>query len=194
MINLAIQLLAGQLNQHLRRTYALNQDMVVVSNLLDMDGSVVPNTHNKLVIFLTNIEKDSVPGPSAGAQGFGERILQRNSALHFNLYVMMTANFTGNNYAEALKVLSSTISFFQRNPLFSHHTSPEMDKRIEKLALDIENLSVQDLSNLWGALGGKYMPSILYRVRMVTFDSDEIIGRQPVVTMPKPLVPPSGNN
>ena len=27
---------------------------------------------------------------------------------------MMTANFTGNNYAEALKFLSSTIGYFQR--------------------------------------------------------------------------------
>ncbi|SEM90662.1 DUF4255 domain-containing protein [Nitrosomonas marina] len=194
MINLAIQLLAGQLNQHLKRTYAVNEDVAIVSNLLEMDGSVAPNIHNKLVIFLTNIEKDAVSASLGGNQGFGERALQRNTALHFNLYVMMTANFTGNNYAEALKFLSSTISFFQRNPMFSHHTVPEMDKRIEKLVLDIENLSVQDQSNLWSTLGGKYMPSILYRVRMVTFDSEDIIGRQPVVTVPESSVPPMGNN
>ena len=40
MINLAVQLLAGQLNQYLRRTYNLGEDVVVVSNLLEMDGSV----------------------------------------------------------------------------------------------------------------------------------------------------------
>ncbi|MCP5275673.1 MAG: DUF4255 domain-containing protein [Burkholderiales bacterium] len=188
MINLAVQLLATQLNQHLRRVYDLSEDMVVVSNLLDMDGSISPNINNKLVIYLTNIEKDSVSRRSPGALEFGERAVQSSAGLHFNLYVMLTANFSGTNYAEALKFLSSTISFFQRNPLFTHQNTPDMDRRIEKLILDIENLSIQDLSNLWSALGGKYMPSILYRIRMVTFDAEEISGRQPVVTMPKPFV------
>ncbi|HNP25139.1 MAG TPA: DUF4255 domain-containing protein [Nitrosomonas sp.] len=188
MINLAIQLMATQLNQHLRRTYDLSEDVVVVSNLLDMDGSVAPNINNKLVIFLTNIEKDSVSAGAAGSQTFGEWAVKRSAAVNFNLYVMLTANFTGNNYAEALKFLSSTIGYFQRNPLFNHQTAPDMDRRIEKLILDIENLSLQDLSNLWSSLGGKYMPSILYRVRMITFDSDEMTGRQPVVTTPKPAV------
>ncbi len=188
MINLAIQLLAEQLDQHLRRIYDLTEDTVVVSNLLEVDGSVVPDINNKLVMFLANIEKDSVSVRPAGAQEWGERITQHNAALNFNLYVMMTANFAGNNYPEALKFLSSTISFFQRYPVFNHQTTPEMDKRIEKLVLDVENLSIQDLSNLWSSLGGKYMPSILYRVRMVTFDSDAVVGRQPVVTQPKPFV------
>ncbi|WP_211753341.1 DUF4255 domain-containing protein [Nitrosomonas aestuarii] len=180
--------MATQLNQHLRRTYDLSEDVVIVSNLLDVDGSVAPNTHNKLVIFLTNVEKDSVSAGAGRSQSFGEWTVQRSAAVNFNLYVMLTANFTGNNYAEALKFLSSTIGYFQRNPLFNHQTAPDMDRRIEKLILDIENLSIQDLSNLWSSLGGKYMPSILYRVRMITFDSDEITGRQPVVTTPRPSV------
>lgn len=188
MINLAMQLLAEQLDQHLKRIYDLTEDTVAVTNLLEMDGSIVPNINNKLVMFLANIEKDSVSVRRAGAQESGERIAQHNAALNFNLYVMMTANFAGNNYPEALKFLSSTISYFQRHPVFNHQTAPEMDKRIEKLVLDVENLSIQDLSNLWSSLGGKYMPSILYRVRMVTFDSDVIISRQPVVTMPKPFI------
>ena len=46
MINLAIQLLAAQLNQHLRRAYDLNEDRVIVSNLLDMSGVAAPNISN----------------------------------------------------------------------------------------------------------------------------------------------------
>ena len=188
MINLALQTLAAQLNQHFRRVYDLTEDMVVVSNLLEMDGNVAPNINNRLVVYLTNIEKDSVSARTNSAQEFGERTVQRSTALSFNLYVMMTANFSGNNYAEALKFLSGSISYFQRHPVLTRQTTPDMDSRIEKLVLDIENLSIQDMSNLWSSLGGKYMPSILYRIRMVTFDSDEMTGRQPIVTTPKPLV------
>ena len=188
MINLALQTLAAQLNQHFRRVYDLTEDMVAVSNLLEMDGNVAPNINNRLVVYLTNIEKDSVSARTTNAHEFGERTVQRSTALSFNLYVMMTANFSGNNYAEALKFLSGSISYFQRHPVLTRQTTPDMDSRIEKLVLDIENLSIQDMSNLWSSLGGKYMPSILYRIRMVTFDSDEMTGRQPIVTTPKPLV------
>jgi len=38
---------------------------------------------------------------------------------------------------------------------------------------------------LWGSLDGKYLPSILYKVRMVTFDTGEIVGRVPTVGEPK---------
>lgn len=188
MINLALQTLVAQLNQHFRRIYDLTEDMVVVSNLIEMDGSVTPNINNRLVVYLTNIEKDSVSARTLNTQEPGERTVQRSAALSFNLFVMMTANFSGNNYAEALKFLSGTISYFQRHPVFARQSTPDMDSRIEKLVLDIENLSIQDMSNLWGSLGGKYMPSILYRIRMVTFDADEVTGRQPIVTTPKAFV------
>lgn len=185
MINLAVQLLATQLNQYLRRTYNLGEDVVVVSNLLEMDGSAAANINNKLVICLVNIEKDSVPFRQVSSHERGERAIQSSVPLYFNLYLMMTANFTGTNYSEALKFLSSTISFFQKNHVVNHQTAPELDPRIEKLILDIENLSIQDLSNLWSSLGGKYLPSILYRVRMVAFDSEDIVGLIPVVSEPK---------
>lgn len=59
---------------------------------------------------------------------------------------------------------------------------------LNTVILDIENLSIQDLSNLWGSLDGKYLPSILYRVRMVAFDNEDIAGRIPVVSEPKSTV------
>jgi len=38
------------------------------------------------------------------------------------------------------------------------------------------NLDIQALSNLWSALGCKYMPSVVYKVRMLSIDSQEIKG------------------
>ena len=188
MINVAVQLLATQLNQYLRRTYNLGEDVVVVSNLLEIDGTVAVNVNNKLVVFLVNIEKDSVPFRQVSLHEVGQREVQSSVPLYFNLHLMMAANFTGNNYHEALKFLSSTIIFFQKNHVINHQTAHEMDDRIEKLILDIENLSIQDLSNLWGSLGGKYLPSILYKVRMVAFDTEDVVGRIPVAGEPRSMV------
>lgn len=42
-----------------------------------------------------------------------------------------------------------------------------------KLILDLESLKISELNQLWSMLGNKYMPSVLYRMRMITIQHDE---------------------
>ena len=186
MIQAAINHLAIQLNAYLRRTNNLSEDIVVVSSLIEPDGSVAPHTNNKLVILLTNIEKDTMPQRSAAhARSFDGRAIVGSQSLHLNLYIMLAANFSGNNYAEALKFISKSINFFQSQPIFNRQVTPDLDPRIDKLVLDIENLKIQDLNSMWGLLGGKYLPSVFYRVRMVSIGSDNVVAQLPLASRPE---------
>jgi hypothetical protein len=173
MIHAAVSHISSQLNQFLKRSFDLNEDVVVLSNILEQDGTLAPNINNKLVVFLVNVEKETASSRPGNLGGF-ERSASTYPPVYLNLYVMVAGSFGCSNYAEALKFLSNTVSFFQRQPVFDHQVTPELDKRIDKLALDIENLNIQDLSSLWGILSGKYQPSILYKVRMVAFDAGDI--------------------
>jgi len=105
--------------------------------------------------------------------------------LPFNLYLMFASYFSGNNYQEGLKFISSTISYFQGQDVFDQQNSPGLSRNIDKLILDVENLNVTDLSNLWGILSGKYLPSILYRVRIVTYDSSAVKKQTPSLSKPQ---------
>lgn len=186
MIQAALSHLANQLNAYLKRTNNLTEDIVVVSSLIESDGSAAPHTNNKLVLLLTNIEKDTVPQSNTSrAAGFDGRALVGSRSVYLNLSVMLAANFSGSNYAEALKFISKAIAFFQMQPVFDKQSSPDLDSRIDKLVLDIENLNIQDLSNLWGLLGGKYLPSVYYRVRMVTINPDNVLAQVPLATRPQ---------
>ena len=187
MINAAISHLAAQLNQFFRTRYQQVEDLVVVSNLVELDGNVVAQANNKLVLMLVNIEKDSLPHrsgnhPSSERRGPDNRLQIHSAPLHLNLYLMMAANFGGANYAEALKFISAAISYFQANPVFDPTNSPDLPRGIEKLILDIENLKIQDLNNLWSLLGGKYLPSVYYKLRMVTLDGTALIGQVPQIS------------
>ncbi|WP_034292904.1 DUF4255 domain-containing protein [Herbaspirillum sp. RV1423] len=185
MINAAVSHLSIQLNQFLKQTYALTEDIVTMSGLVDAEGHAAPNTNNKLVVFLTNLEKDTVPYRQQNPGEAGAlRAVVSSAPLYLNLYVMIAANFNGANYSEALKLISGAIAYFQRFPVFDHQVSPGLDPRIEKLVLDIENLKIHELSNIWTLLGGKYLPSVLYKVRMVAFDTDDIVARVPNVRLP----------
>jgi len=173
MIYAAVSHISKQLNQFFKRSFDLSEDVVVLSNMMDLGASLAPNIDNKLLVFLVNIEKETVSQRQANP-GSSERSASSYPPVFLNMYVMIAANFSGSNYPEALKFISNTVSYFQRQPVFDHQQSPELDKRINKLTLDIENLNIQDLSSLWGVLSGKYLPSVLYKVRMVSFDSGDI--------------------
>lgn len=186
MIHTAVSHVANQLNQYLRRTFDLNEDIVATSNIVEQDGTVVSHINNKVVICLINVEKDTVPfRQRQNGNSSGERTITGPPPLYFNLYLMVIGHFSSNNYSEALKFLSNSISFFQRCPVFDHNNTPDLDKRIDRLVLDIENLNIQDLSNVWGTLGGKYLPSVLYKVRMVAFDAGDIRSQTPTVQEPQ---------
>jgi len=186
VIAAAVSGIASQLNQSLRRTFKVGEDLVVVSNLTETDGNLVSPVLNKLALFLVNIEKDTLPyRPSALSHAGLGRAGVSQAPAHLNLMVMFAATFSGTNYPEALKFISHTIGFFQSRPVFDHQNTPELDPRIDKLMLEIENLGMSDLSNLWGILSGKYMPSVLYRMRMVAIDSGQLSGQAPYVSQPQ---------
>ena len=186
MIHAALHHLAAHLNLYVRRAVDLGEDIVVLSNMIEQDGQVAPHVNNKLVMSLVNIEKDTVSfRRSNSSNPGGSRSVDSHPPIYLNLHLMVAAHFSGNNYPEALKFISHAIGFFQRSPVFDHHSTPDLDPRIEKLVLDIENLSIPDLSNLWGVLSGKYLPSVLYKVRMVGFDAADVRSQTPTLKDPQ---------
>ena len=185
MIAKTLSQLAVQLNRFLRHNFKLEEDVVLVSNLNEADGTVLTQVNNKLVLFLVGIEKEAASRSKTTLLDTGfARSANSAPPLHLNLYVMLAANFNGTNYSDALTLLSASISFFQRNPLFTHQNLPDLDPDIERLALDMENLSIQDASNLWGMLSGKYLPSVLYKVRMISFDGADIYSQSSLLRKP----------
>ena len=189
MIDAAISHISGELNQFLKRSFNLDEDVVVVSNILEQDGSVASHVNNKIVVSLVNIEQDTVPFRQQNLASVGSaRSVVSNPPVFFNLYLMFASYFSGNNYHEGLKFISSTINYFQGQPVFDRSNSPGLADNIDKLVLDIENLNMNELSGVWGMLSGKYLPSILYKVRMVTYDSGSVIKQTASLTQPQQSV------
>ena len=58
------------------------------------------------------------------------------------------------------------------------------ERWLEKLSLELLNLSIHEVNNVWSILGAKYMPSIVYKVRMLAVQENWIAERVPTVTAP----------
>jgi len=155
---------------------------VVVSNLQELGGVPVVLATNKLVLFLSGVERDTLAHRSTALPATpANNVIQNASPVYVNLLVMCAANFSGSHYPEALKFLAGAIAFFQGNAVFDHQNTPGMDPRLERLALNMENLSSHEMHSLWSIHGGRYLPSALFRVRMIMLDSGTVQSRDPVV-------------
>ncbi|RZL40175.1 MAG: DUF4255 domain-containing protein [Rubrivivax sp.] len=185
MIDAALLHIAAHLNAVLRRAHQSAEDLVAVTGLHEADGSPAAGASHRLSAFLVNLERDGVPGQPASFMGGGERLARSAPPLHLNLLLMFAANYGGTTYPEALKLIGSTIACFQATPVLDAQNSPGLDPRLDRLVLAMESLSLQEMANLWGVLGGRYLPSVLYRVRLLTIDARQADAQQPAVRSPR---------
>ena len=84
------------------------------------------------------------------------------------------AHLSDKNYPEALKFISSVIEFFQGKSLFTHQNTPMLSENANRLTVQMVNMDLQQLSNLWGNIGAKYIPSVIYKIRMLTYNENMI--------------------
>ncbi len=179
MIYEALSCVTEDINNNLKRKLQINEDKVILSGIVNQDGSVAIQGENKMLVTLVNVEKEtartSVSNTGAGMYNTS------SAAVSVNLYVLFSAYFSSNNYAQALRFLSYTVAFFQSKNTFTAQNTPALDAGISKLAFELESPGADRLNNMWATLGAKYMPSVLYKVRMLTFDDSIIKEYRPAV-------------
>lgn len=180
MIYEALTCLAEELNGFFKLKLSITEEKIVLSGLMNADGTVAIPGENKVVITLVNVEKETLQKvPSkAVTNSFGNQ----NAPLQINVYVLFSAYFSSNNYEESLRFISFIMAYFQGKNVFTKSNTPAMDSRLEKLSVEIVDLSMDALSNLWSLLGAKYMPSVLYKIRMLHFDESVVREFRPGVS------------
>lgn len=142
-----------------------------ISNLSDDDESLTSNS--PIILSVINMEEDKVARspqvylPNSNNNSPAERY--NNPAQHFITSILFTAynkEQTNGKYLDGISKLEHVIRCFQENRVF-------MLNGTTKLILDLESLKISELNQLWSMLGNKYMPSVLYRMRMITIQHDE---------------------
>ncbi len=74
------------------------------------------------------------------------------------------------------------VAYFQSKNVFTRANTPGMDNRIGKLIVEMESPAANKLNNIWTTLGAKYIPSVVYKVRMLSFDDSIIKEYRPGVS------------
>ncbi len=126
--------------------------------------------NGEVIISLINIEENRISRDPNNFIRKDSGIVLKNPAIHLNLTLLFTSVRPTGGYGLSLQDLQNVIGVFQKKFAFDHSNTPSLDPNIEKLILDMDSLTLQQLHEIWSVLGGRYFPSVVYRMRMVTID------------------------
>ncbi|AXT62066.1 DUF4255 domain-containing protein [Aquimarina sp. AD10] len=176
MIHTALTYIQEILNENFKNEFSISENKVVLSNIINNDGGIAQNIDSKIVFFLVNLDEESSlknnlnRSMHSGSDSFGHK----HPALHLNMRLLFCANFTEKNYVEGLRYLSSILQFFQAHKKITPNSSNTSASHIDRLNFELCKLDYGELSHLWSAIGGKLMPSALYKVGMLMFNDAPI--------------------
>ncbi len=160
-------------------------DFVVLGNIAMADApDLTPPIRERVVISVVNIAEESTFKNAPHFERAGTTTRYRNAPKYLNLFVLFSANYT--NYETALRRLSQVVTFFQGKNVFTLQDSPTpstVDDPIAEMRLIMEMfaLSFEQVNYLWASLGGKQMPFVMYKVRLVRVQADRRTREAPVI-------------
>ena len=176
MIEKAFQFTAKTLNQSVKNKFGLDEDVVIINRIIEQDGKVPEKNKNQIVLSLIHVEEETTKQFYNRMQPVSDgNYAKKPVSNRYNLFMLITPNF--DDYSEALKFLDATIQFFQNNELIDATKYATIPAEIGKLEFEFQKGDgYMQMQNLWTALGAKYQPSIIYKIRMITISSDQVEG------------------
>jgi hypothetical protein len=115
-----------------------------------------------VLVTLLNVEREPY---SASGQIIGRQ------KLSLNLMVIFSCHFSNSNYSEAIRFLDLIITYFEENYTLEAQNIYDGNNKIK---IEIETYNIDKVHNIWATIGAKYLPSVVYKLRMVVVDSNSI--------------------
>ncbi|GAA4276739.1 DUF4255 domain-containing protein [Aquimarina mytili] len=175
MVDVVLNVLKDKLNEHFKKVVGTTESNII-EFISTNNNDPVSFTNDKITPFLINISEDRKfrnADQYSGIVRNGIRT-QTNPEIRIELLILFVSKF--NKYDQALKFLSHLIKFFQVNRIFDPLNSPQLsDENIEKLIVELISLPLEEQNQVWHSLNTSYLPSVLYRVRLLSFIDDQSI-------------------
>ena len=185
MIDKALSLLREELQNYI--SSSIGSADVIVDNIGLLETSGSDSLIKRIVITLVNIEEEStlknIPSFKKGKSAFGS---YENPPVFLNLYVLVTCNYSGDDYIHALERLSAVIRFFQSRNSFSYKnattiTAPTDEVVTLKFSMELYTLTFEQINHLWGSLGGRQVPFAMYKLRLVSITERALVRQVPLI-------------
>lgn len=189
MIADALDFVRGELKAYIDNNLpagiSVNVQIENIANL-ETDSN---NLEDSVLISLVNVEEESSfkNVRTYRKNNLAGKVDYINPPVFVNLYVLFSCSlsvaFSNERYRNALTRLGLIIQFFQSKRCFTLKNSPnsflsnlpdEKSTNDFKLIMDIYTLTFEQINHLWGSLGGKQVPFVMYKMRLVKIQDEQV--------------------
>ncbi len=171
MLDAVLKFVVDELNSYLHAKTGLNDKIVVLGPVVD-DAGKYALAKNTVSLTLTNIEQETAIKRQLPQATFSQgKTLSFAPELHLNLHIMLAARFV--LYDQALKYLSHILNFLQANAVFTPDKYPALDENVVRLSVELQSLNYDQLNQVWAYIGGKHLPSVYYKIRMLSLQDKQ---------------------
>ncbi|WP_299763429.1 DUF4255 domain-containing protein [uncultured Dokdonia sp.] len=169
--------------------YLDDENLVVLENIAKAEDASNTSLNDKVIVTLLSTEEESTLKNTPRHEIKNGTKVYKSGAAYLNVYMMVAANRS--TYEKSLQSISKVVEFFQDKSIFTNNntdtsifTGDEADPQIEefKFMVDLKSLRIEELSYAWTVLGGRTMPSALYKVSIVKVQRQKVKGKGPAIT------------
>ncbi len=168
MIYEVLQIIADELNSY------IGENNIDLTNIADVNSDSSGGTNTEISLSLINLQEEFTLKNTSNKYVGGTSVTYKNPRIYLNLYALFSVNKS--SYAESLKSLSKVIAFFQGKKVFTQANSNYSnidgaeDIKSFKFITELYTPSFEELNFIWGTLGGKQFPSVLYKITLVEIE------------------------
>ena len=187
MIYEALQIISEQLDNYLSSQGLSNLVKLENIALLDSSSENAANVNGKVVLTLLNLEEDSTQKNLPNFKVRNGVTEYKNPPVNLNLFLLISANC--DTYDKSLRCISKTIQFFQGKKVFTstntvyNRTNVAFDQLDQfRFNLELYTLSLEQLNYVWGTLGGRQLPSVIYKIQLIEIEQDLKLATSGVIT------------
>jgi len=201
MIQHLFRLVVGQLDNYINGIAEGDGPFAVAGNigLARVLGGDDAFLDNKIVVSLVNVMEETTLKNGSPYRSSSLNPELENPPIYLNLFLLFTANFSAagapanndHNYYNGLTRLAQVIEFFQGQQVFSVSNAPTaglvpdavpldpalMDMQQVVVKMELFTLTFEQTNYLWGALGGKQLPFVLYKAHVLPITRRNLTGR-----------------
>lgn len=181
MIEKVMEVIRSEVNDFIGKKLndTTNSSRVVLTSFVNENGQVaIPN--DTVGLSLLNIEEERTLKsagliPTSVAENMSSFV---SPPVWINLQIMFTAYF--GNYSESLKHLAYVLECLQSKPVFDQTNTAGMASiNAPKLIFELNTLGLEQQHYIWAMIGLRYLPSIVYRVRMLLVFEQDVMSEAP---------------
>jgi hypothetical protein len=158
--------------------------IVEIANIATLnEGDEFLSSKSSIILSIVNIEEDKILKNQTLYKNYipSSDSIERYKNPTQNLILSLlfaSYNIDQSKYTEGIDKLEVVIRYFQNTRVF-YWQAPNLSENIpgsgsyDKLIFEMVSLKTDQLNQMWSSLGARYMPSVLYKVQMISIQSEE---------------------